>query len=269
MLSLLSLFTSATEERYKRLEQLGVGTFSHVYLCEQKSTGNMVAMKKYRSSTGDMWKKEKDILVILQDCPKVPLVVEHFALNSTHVLVLEYIDGETLFDLLRRSTREVFMTGFTHYLYDRKITSFFKQLCEILAFAHDRNVLHRDIKAENIIVRGGSEIFVIDWGLSDVYKPEETYVATGSPDYAAPEVFDKPPRTGPENDIWSAGVCLVAMCTLLLPRLTDYDEEKIKSCLNVPSVFSDAKEALMKIFRAPDKRITARQLLELDWLKKV
>lgn len=80
----------------------------------------------------------------------------------------------------------------------------FRQIISAVEYCHDRNIVHRDLKAENLLLDANRCIKIADFGFSNFYRPNEERLSTfcGSPPYAAPEVFEGKKYWGPEIDVW-------------------------------------------------------------------
>ena len=88
----------------------------------------------------------------------------------------------------------------------------FKQIVTGLAYCHTKNVLHRDIKLDNILLTSQGDVKICDFGVSKLVTPGERMTEQcGTPAYIAPEVFKNQGYEGFASDIWSAGVVLYAM----------------------------------------------------------
>jgi 5'-AMP-activated protein kinase catalytic alpha subunit len=86
------------------------------------------------------------------------------------------------------------------------------------AYLHQLNIVHRDLKPENLLIDWKHSLKIVDFGLSNTYKPGEMLkTACGSPCYAAPEMIASKKYNGLEVDIWSCGVILFAMVCGYLP----------------------------------------------------
>lgn len=87
-----------------------------------------------------------------------------------------------------------------------------------VAYLHQLNIVHRDLKPENLLIDWKNSLKIVDFGLSNTYKPGEMLkTACGSPCYAAPEMIASKKYNGLEVDIWSCGVILFAMVCGYLP----------------------------------------------------
>ncbi|CAG9583202.1 unnamed protein product [Danaus chrysippus] len=94
----------------------------------------------------------------------------------------------------------------------------FWQILSAVEYCHERRIVHRDLKAENLLLDANMNIKIADFGFSNYYATGELLATwCGSPPYAAPEVFEGKRYTGPEIDIWSLGVVLYVLVCGALP----------------------------------------------------
>lgn len=94
----------------------------------------------------------------------------------------------------------------------------YQQLISAIEYIHKVGIVHRDLKPENILLDHNNNVKLVDFGLSNMYKPGETLkTACGSPCYAAPEMIKGERYLGLNADIWSSGVVLFAMVCGFLP----------------------------------------------------
>lgn len=140
----------------------------------------------------------------------------------------------------------------------------------------DLNIVHRDLKPENMLIDFDKGIKLVDFGLSNTFKPNETLnTACGSPCYAAPEMISGKPYNGTKVDIWSLGVVLFALLSGYLPFEDPDTGELYKKILSadyhLPNYVSkDAADLLSKILETdPDKRITIPEIRKHKWFNLV
>ncbi|XP_023315024.1 serine/threonine-protein kinase MARK1-like [Trichogramma pretiosum] len=103
-----------------------------------------------------------------------------------------------------------------------------RQLAAALQHMHSRDIVHRDLKMENVMLfdKRKELIKIVDFGLSNIYNDENPMkTQCGSPEYAAPELFVKNYKYGPEVDLWSLGVILYVVCSGRLPFLCPKDRQ--------------------------------------------
>jgi MAP/microtubule affinity-regulating kinase len=117
---------------------------------------------------------------------------------------MEYVKGESLHAHLKASPNRRFT--------EEKAIKIIKQLIGVLAYLHQRNVTHRDIKLENIIIDNRGIIKLIDFGFCCCSSSEaKLKVFCGTPSYMCPEIVMKKEYVGPPTDIWATGILLFAM----------------------------------------------------------
>jgi 5'-AMP-activated protein kinase, catalytic alpha subunit len=116
--------------------------------------------------------------------------------------VIELCAGGDLLNYVRRRRR----------LKEDVAKAIFKQIIEGLSYCHSKQILHRDIKLDNILLDSKGEVKICDFGISKVVKKGEIMTEQcGTPAYIAPEFLRDKGYTGFAADIWSAGVVLYAM----------------------------------------------------------
>ena len=121
---------------------------------------------------------------------------------------MEYACGGELFDYIVQEDR----------LQEKEACRFYKQIVAGIEFLHSKGIAHRDLKPENLLLDKNKDLKIVDFGLSNMYKPGETLkTACGSPCYAAPEMIAGKRYEGLKVDIWSSGVTLYAMLCGFLP----------------------------------------------------
>ncbi|OON13843.1 hypothetical protein X801_10374, partial [Opisthorchis viverrini] len=129
----------------------------------------------------------------------------------------------------------------------------FRQLVSAVEYCHSKKIVHRDLKAENLLLDKDYNIKLADFGFSNFYDGEnklDTYC--GSPPYAAPELFQGQKYFGPEVDVWSLGVILYTLVSGSLP----FDAQHLKTHLvSVSSAFRLVSSGLsIKLFSHADHR---------------
>ena len=95
-----------------------------------------------------------------------------------------------------------------------EVKRFFKELVEGISYCHAKNIVHRDIKMENILIDDSKKVKIIDFGFSIVTEPDKKLnIFCGTPSYMAPEIVSKINYKGTPADIWALGILLFALLT--------------------------------------------------------
>ena len=246
---------------------LGKGSRSKVKLATHHKTGKQVAVKmlnkKHLSqSPQNLQKVEQEIqLLKLIDHPNVLRLLEVIHSSKYLFLVLEYIPGGELFQLLykqRLSLEQAF--------------KYFHTTLGAIEHIHGHNICHRDIKPENILVDEDGSLKVADFGMSSMVPKDKLLTTScGSPHYASPEVIQGRAYDGFKSDIWSLGVMYYGFCAGCLPfNHSNIQKLLQKVCTGVYSV-PPAFPALLTDFISkmieldPQKRYSIAELKQHDW----
>ncbi len=216
---------SATEFAHYEItdESLGEGTFGIVRVAIDRKTGNRVAVKITDKSNQRLQEFEHGPIVALQrECQILSL------LDHPHIVKLYggYDDGRKIHWFLSLMQGGTLITAlqkepnaFTPFL----IQTIFRQLVDAISYCHSKNIIHRDIKLDNILIRdpGLENIFVVlsDFGFAIEQEVNGVNLTDfpGSPEYSAPELIRGNPYQGRPVDVWSLGVCLYTMVYNALP----------------------------------------------------
>lgn len=123
-------------------------------------------------------------------------------------LVMEYASGGEIFDYLVAHGR----------MKEKEARRCFRQIVDAIEYCHNLRVIHRDLKAENLLLDSELNVKIADFGFSNQFSPgQRLNTWCGSPPYAAPELFQGKEYSGPEVDIWSLGVVLYVLVCGALP----------------------------------------------------
>lgn len=152
----------------------------------------------------------------------------------------------------------------------------FEQIISGIDHTHKLRIVHRDLKPENLLMDYDHTIRIVDFGLSNTYKPEERLrTACGSPCYAAPEMIEsKNPYEPIMVDVWSAGVILYVMVNGCLPFEDDDTPKLYKKILNgeyslSQNLSADLRDFIQRILTVdPEKRIRISEMKEHPWWNK-
>eukprot|EP01062_Namystynia_karyoxenos_P008084 TRINITY_DN12857_c0_g1_i1.p1 TRINITY_DN12857_c0_g1~~TRINITY_DN12857_c0_g1_i1.p1 ORF type:complete len:634 (+),score=224.78 TRINITY_DN12857_c0_g1_i1:91-1902(+) len=202
------------EDAYEVLRTLGEGSYGVVYLTRRRADGLELIMKEPKMSAveAEDVRREADLMRRLKH-PHIIRFVEAFPHSRTGALVIvtEYAAGG---DLRRRIARG--------QLPQEQVMRWFGELCEGLQYLHERCIMHRDIKPDNIFLTAGDSVKLGDLGLGKQLRrgpqDEPSYTHTvlrgprGVPSYMAPEQVQGQPHTV-AIDVWAAGCVLYEMST--------------------------------------------------------
>ncbi|KAL4657788.1 myosin light chain kinase, smooth muscle-like isoform X2 [Arapaima gigas] len=199
--------TNKVTDHYNVMEKLGVGRFGQVFRMVHKETGRVRAGKFYkgrRSVEREAARHEIQLMKILRH-PKLVQCLGAYDSRSEIVMVMEYVAGGELFERIVDDSFEHTETNSARYM---------QQILEGLRYMHQQNIVHLDLKPENVVCvdSAGTRIKIIDFGLASKLDPTTPLkVMQGTPEFVAPEVISFEP-VGLATDMWSVGV----ICYILL-----------------------------------------------------
>jgi serine/threonine protein kinase len=200
--------------KYLMTHQIGIGGWSFVYKGKHKLLNMPVAIKMMKHNQAmdeqflDNFRKEGEIIGQLNH-PNIVQVYDIEELYRTIFIIMEYLDGESLEDLLNRKKRLPFS----------RILSFLTQIAAGLAYAHDQNIVHRDIKPANVFVQKDDQVKLLDFGLA-CESGKIDIDQTGTVHYMAPEQIEGDP-VDHRSDVYSFGILAYEMITGQKPFSSD------------------------------------------------
>lgn len=260
-------------EKYKIGNKLGVGAFSTVRIITHRETGEKRSLKivhKKSMKTDEergMAATEVSLLKSL-DHPNIVKLHEYSQDSKNFYIVTEYCSGGELFDKIVSSD-----------CFSEKIAAnYMKQILGVLCYLHKKNIVHRDVKPENLLLTDESpaaSLKLIDFGSSRRFREGEILLKKlGTPYYIAPEVLAR--NYNHMCDLWSAGVNMYILLCGFPPFGGDDDHEIIQNVkrgtLSFPSpewdnISSLAKDLIHKLLvRNPEFRISAQNALKHPWV---
>ena len=199
--------------RYRVVRKLGGGGMADVYLCEDLTLGRHVAVKvllqRYLSDPTfvERFRREAKAAAGLNQ-QNLVAIYDWGELDGTYYIVMEYVEGETLKDLIRRRGR----------LSGNESVNVTLQLLAAVDFAHRSGIIHRDIKPQNVMLDRGGTVKVMDFGIARAGDSGMTEAGSilGTAQYLAPEQAKGYP-VDERSDLYSVGVCLYEMLTGTVP----------------------------------------------------
>jgi CheY-like chemotaxis protein len=219
---------SSTQEiiggRYEKLRRLGIGSFGEVWkisdILEQPPfiyVAKIPLSKKFNAKI----EKEARILKRLSDHSCVPKFREIIEEKNKTILIQEFVFGKELIEVIERE------------LEDKEVESIIMQLADVVAHAHDFEIIHRDIKPGNIMVRPDGTIKLLDFGVAKELKGKTfSETVTGSRPYMSPEqIMGKSQK---RSDVWALGVVMYVLYTGMFPFYHEVEKVLMDIILRVP-----------------------------------
>ena len=254
---------------YLITKELGKGSYAVVKLAVHKNTKNKYAIKIYsKRSLIDPQKRstvKNEINILKQiDNENVMKLYEVIDTPSNLYLVLEYIKGINLLEIMKNEKY--------HFLKEERAKKIFLQVVEGISYCHKKNIFHRDIKLENILVLKDDTVKIIDFGFG-VKCNRDTFqkLFCGTPSYMPPEIVKKEKYMACYSDIWSLGVLFYALLFGIFPfkgKSEDDLFEKINEAkFNFPEyneICEKTRQLFEKIFvKIPNERISLDEIINM------
>ena len=234
---------------YKIVKKLGEGGMGVVYLAEDNKLKRQVAIKflpQHIAANSDERRRfeiEAQAAASLNH-PSIATIHAIEEADDILFLVMEYIEGDELKQVIAQ-----------RHLSQNEIMDYAIQICKGLQAAHEKEVIHRDIKSSNIMITNKGDIKIMDFGLAKFRGSTQITKAgttVGTAAYMSPEQI-KGEETNHCSDIWSFGVVLYEMLTGILPFKGDYEQAVTYAILNeepeLKAFPEDTAEELLQIVR--------------------
>ncbi|XP_066550976.1 MAP/microtubule affinity-regulating kinase 3a isoform X12 [Amia ocellicauda] len=242
---------------YRLLKTIGKGNFAKVKLARHILTGREVAIKiidKTQLNPTSLQKLFREVRIMkILNHPNIVKLFEVIETEKTLYLVMEYASGGEVFDYLVAHGR----------MKEKEARAKFRQIVSAVQYCHQKHIVHRDLKAENLLLDADMNIKIADFGFSNEFTMgNKLDTFCGSPPYAAPELFQGKKYDGPEVDVWSLGVILYTLVSGSLPfdgqNLKELRERVLRGKYRIPFYMSTDCENLLKRFLVlnPAKRGT-------------
>ncbi|NXN07404.1 NEK1 kinase, partial [Indicator maculatus] len=198
-------------DKYIKVRKIGEGSFGKAILVKAKENGQQYVIKEInisKMSNKEREESRREVAVLANmKHPNIVLYRESFEENGCLYIVMDYCEGGDLFKKINAQKGILFP--------EDQILDWFVQICLALKHIHDRKILHRDIKSQNIFLTKDGTIQLGDFGIARVLNSTAELARTciGTPYYLSPEICQNKPYNN-KSDIWALGCVLYEMCTL-------------------------------------------------------
>ena len=199
-------------QKYAEVRVLGQGSFGKAVLCRRKSDRRLVVVKEIRIESLSASEKadafhEASILASL-DHPFIVKYYESFEEGGKFFIVMEYADGGDLAKVIQQKSNSKLFP-------EEEVLRIFVQIALAIKYIHDKKILHRDLKCQNVFLMKDGTVKLGDFGIARVLEHTFQLCRTqiGTPYYLSPEICEGK-NYNAKTDIWSLGCILYELCTL-------------------------------------------------------
>jgi len=269
-------------ERYEKKKILGRGTFGEAWLVVSKASKRSYVMKEMKTGSWDDKDKEQSLneVNILSSCSTHLNIIRYIGAYRVDknkpeekiLIIMEYAEAGDLGGVIKKQ-REVYK----QLLPEPQILNWLVQISFGLNHIHKKNILHRDLKAQNIFLTTQNIIKIGDFGISKSlsHTLDLATTAIGTPHYLSPEICKRKPYNH-KSDMWSLGCVLYELCSLKLAFPSDNFVSLVQSICrgsyapiskkHYSSKLSDLIQVLLR--PVPERRPSVEQLLSASTLEK-
>lgn len=264
----------SVHQLFRRLETVGKGAYGSVHKGIHVPTGNIVALKIINLDTADddveAIQREVALLTQLRDAPNVTKYYGCYLDGPRVWIVMEFAQGGSVRTLMQTSKDGV--------LEERFIVIIIREVLAGLSYLHKSAIIHRDIKAANILITASGKVMICDFGVSALSVSTTTKRNTlmGTPNWMAPEVAQPTPVYDSKADIWSLGIMTYEMVKGAPPHSDLRDAIKVMQLiarikpprLGEGDGSKDMRDFVSHCLReSPNDRLSADELSKTKWIK--
>ena len=271
--------------------RIGQGAFGKVNIGLNILTGRVVAIKSFKKTPIEKFKHKMAKIQYETELMKrfnhknITKILEVFNDEEYMLIIMEYINGGKLFSFGKKRRK----------LSEKMAKFLFRQIILGIQHIHSKNVVHRDIKLENLLIDFNNNVKICDFGIGKVLNSENDilYDKCGTPMYMAPEIILSNENNGYKGfpvDIWSSGITLYIMLSGSLPfslrnknnnkenmafhSIKDKNNNYLQNQIinvkpkEIENISEEARNLLKGLLnKNPSKRLTCSQILNHPWLK--
>ena len=263
---------------YEIIKEIGEGSYGRVYLAKlnrqisRASENQLIVVKeisfrRLSKQEQELAKKETEILSLLNH-PNIIGYFGSFLEDQKFHILMDYADGGDLGEQIASASDK--HENFS----EEKIMNWFIQICFALQHIHEKKILHRDIKTQNVFLTKKGIVKLGDFGIAKMLDQTNSFAKTsiGTPFYLSPEICEGRPYNA-KSDIWSLGCVLYELCTLDKPFNSNCINGLIIKIISkkpspIPSCYSKNLQQLVDklLLKKPAMRPNINQILRIKFV---
>ncbi len=260
-------------DSYNKIRVIGKGSYGEVWLVKHKRDKKQYVLKKMELKNASKRERraaelEAKLLAKLKH-PNIVSYKDSFETEEGFLYIaMGFCEGGDLYARLKEQKGQS--------LEERQVVEWFVQIAMALQYMHERNILHRDLKTQNIFLTKSKIIKVGDLGIARVLETSSDMASTliGTPYYMSPELFSNKPYNH-KSDVWALGCCVYEMATLKHAFNAKDMNSLVYKILRgkmplMPKIYSPELVNLIKAMlnQNPDKRPSVNRILRDPYIKK-